>query len=567
MGVGAYVAFGLYSLIGLLHWFVSWRGVKLVRAFPAIRRQELVALSQRKRRSVWLRTRQWLSQAVTRTRLLLWWPANVVLGVSNRASTPAISIAKARVRPVDTFDGLFFVVGVVLLVVGSMSIQDRLPVALWTVLFLAVIILKCLAILLSGESYYATFRSRPGSPYLRFCLGVVVDGIGLIGLAFVVTALDAGGPLTFTRQSLVDVPWSLLPQNVIKAVVADLGSLSMFRLALCVAAVLAYFLLITQIVKVGRFRRTADDLRALAYNFIRLGEYAEARQWADKLGPNPYAVRLRIAIHIGSGRLAKAWEAEEQYLPVTGVTPEPDLIWYNLYMMSKDLPLSQEARWAVFDLGVTRGVTDGTLAMSIDQAMMTGFDPRVIERNFRLHGVDLARFPVTIAAARFMTGDISGAIESFGDRRYEKDDWTGHVAIFLKGICEFMADSSIDDAGEADDPVDEEATLRAMFNQAADPPLQRILEADLARLTIHQRLYVGGYLTALHNLALEIYPVRAAQIKYLISEVVEGTGFSVDEVLANQRAIQFVFSDSPAAVIDGLMDNDGPNLSPGVTAR
>jgi hypothetical protein len=502
---------------------------RVTRTNAAAVRLRNEAIGSRRRQPWSARLRSLLVGTLTLLRGIAWWPATIAVGVRT-------ALRPDRVRSAETIDAALLLAGVVLLIVGSTRTTEPAPVVAWTWIFLAVIIGRNLLVLLLGDAYFSTHRRLAGNAYLRFCLVALCVSAGIVGLSLVVTALDSGLPLRLNQNMLTDVPLALLPNNVIPALVDGSGNASALRIAVDVAAVLTYFLLFTQVLRFGRFRRTKEDYLLLAGNALWVGDYAAARHWLDGVGPDDAeAAVTRGLIDIAEGRPEDAWDRQESFLRVIGRPAATDDVWYNLYLQGRHMPLRDSDWAALLRIAVSKGVSDGTLALAFNASIMTGLDLRGVEWRLREAGADPERdYPVATAMARSLLDDRQGALQLLERREHGQDDTTRHVAAIVRAMAGFWTAVERDRLRQSSANAERR---RSAFALAADPLCERFGETDFSAVSLRLRAFVAATMATLHILAQEFDPARGDQLKILIAGAVEGTEFTAGDVIANQAEL------------------------------
>ncbi|MET8250092.1 hypothetical protein [Micromonospora sp. NPDC005197] len=511
---------GLYLAVGGVALALYFTVGRKFRTSESMRRAEVQDYWRRASRSRIAAMREAVLVFLGIVRSAAWWPFAAVVASSAKGDTVEEINQRTRLNQYNHLDSAMLLAAVIAFIGLGWNLEDSTPVRVWLLLFLVILMLRHLSILFSADGYYATFRIRPGRPYIGFLLATAGDVICLLVIAIAVSTEVSRGRIEFDMEALRSVPLELLPQKVAQAVYGDWPNILTRQALVYADAVLVYFLLLTRVTRVDKFRRSDEDGLSVAMKYAAVGDFANAEKWIARGRGDRRAAQLSALVAVGVGRLPKAWEEMERFLKMYPGEVTADGIWSNLWIGTHRLPLDSERTWDLYLLGFQRGASDGTLAQAADGASFSmRIDLRELGQRLESHRIDKDLYPICCAMQLLVQGEIEGSLELLRSVADARSDWDGLVALALAAGIGLAVASTSSDEVTTGDPIAEQARRYRLYASTIASFVDTVAVIDISSLLPSQRNFLAHTLGHLLPVTSELQPRRVGQIEQLIVEL------------------------------------------------
>lgn len=286
------------------------------------------------------------------------WPSLVIYRILNRDSQPAPDVLQFEVNSdfysFETFASgytLFFVVILYFNVYFHGGFIGKYTLIL-LIMLLAQTTSRDLAYMCRPQSLPVELRRATRYAYLTFASITAMD---FVTLSLCISALTIGGS---TLSGLLSAGLDLLTLSKAKAIFSN-HQVKTVDLVQALVSVIFYMSLFRTLSKVKDFRRTDDDYRSIAYNYLVRGKYNQALSTIVKIR-NPVAVTFfwKGASLLGVRQFSKALEAMKKYFDLSSLDASDDAIYSLLLVAFTLIPYNKAIGLKLIDEGMRARVSD-----------------------------------------------------------------------------------------------------------------------------------------------------------------------------------------------------------------
>jgi hypothetical protein len=237
---------------------------------------------------------------------------------------------------------------------------------LWAPLFVAAAFAVLMSVVIRHCFYIFTsiaerLRRSPGNPFALFLALAAFDALTLItGIALL--DLDRGDPGGSIRRSALNL--FNVPNNI-----SELTERPATQAVVTLIGIIYYVTFVKPLANPREFRRTDEDLRALASTYLMSGDLPKARDWlSQEKQRHADSYALRGQIYLMTSRFDDAVDQAHQALRARGEEDSTDAAHLEIVLRSFYTHVSLSHRRRLIEYLLEKGATDIALSRVITQA-------------------------------------------------------------------------------------------------------------------------------------------------------------------------------------------------------
>lgn len=273
-------------------------------------------------------------------------------------------IARLQLRPVDIrMAGFNPVVLAAVAVMGTLNL-------VWHILILLIVLAVLVAIVARHVTYFLgtlpeRFRRSVRNPYGSYVILAACDAVSLL---LCITLLHSS-------SHQLHLTWPIAKTSALDLFtlrqIPEIPTLKRGDALVSLIGLLFYSAILKTIFDRAQFKRTDDDLRALAASSVVIADFGKARKWLSEEEQRTAAsYTIRAMIELGSGDFHKAEVQVRNNLRLSDRVEDPDSVSQSMSGLTLSVPMSLELRVSYLKYTVSTYTSDVLTLMAIDQTIL-----------------------------------------------------------------------------------------------------------------------------------------------------------------------------------------------------
>jgi hypothetical protein len=257
-----------------------------------------------------------------------------------------------------------------LVLLGAVTVMGQLNLA-WHILLLLTVAAILVAIVSRHISYLLgslpeRFRRSASNPYRSYVILAACDALSLL--------LSISLLRSWNHQ--FHLSWPIVKSSALDLFtlrqISEIASTHNHGEALIsLIGLLFYSAILKTIVNLEQFKRTDDDLRALATSNIMMADFGQARKWLSQEQQRTSAsFDLRARIELAAGNFSKAADQVRDSLRLSDKDDDPDSVNRVMSVLSFAAPMSLQLRISYVRYIINSSRSDILTLLAIDNSIV-----------------------------------------------------------------------------------------------------------------------------------------------------------------------------------------------------